>query len=60
MAVTIPSEEFSKMDTFVDSMVSNLKMRLMSHVRQYHPNTWYTTTPIDLEQLKTVANVNAS
>jgi len=60
MAVNIPAESFSNMDTYVDSMVSNLKMRLLTHVKMYHPNTWYPNTTVDLEQLKKLTHVDAS
>jgi len=44
--VEIPEDRFKDMDKFVDSITSNLKMSLMSHVRLHHPNMWYKDTPL--------------
>lgn len=45
--VEIPEDRFKDMDKFVDSITSNLKMSLMSHVRLHHPNMWYKDTPLE-------------
>jgi len=55
-SVTIPTEEFDKMDTYVDSITSNLKMSILSHVRAHHPTTWYKNSPLNLEQLNKLKN----
>jgi hypothetical protein len=54
-AVEITPEQFKNMDKTVDSITSNLKMRLLSHVRTHHPDIWYQYTPFneqDLNKLK--------
>lgn len=47
LAVAIPEEEFKNMDKWVDSITSNLKMSLLSHVRTHHPDIWYKYTPFE-------------
>ncbi len=49
--VNIAPEDFPKMDKMVDSITSNLKMRLLSHVRLHHPDVWYQYTPFDSNEL---------
>jgi hypothetical protein len=56
LSVTIPQDEFHKMDTYVDSMTSNLKMNLLTHVKNHHPNTWYKNSPLNLDKLKDLQN----
>lgn len=54
-SVNISPEDFPKMDKMVDSITSNLKMRLLSHVRLHHPDIWYQYSPFtsdDLTQLQ--------
>lgn len=49
--VHITPEEFKNMDKMVDSITSNLKMRLLSHVRTHHPDIWYQYTPFNEKSL---------
>jgi hypothetical protein len=60
MAVTIPAEDFDKLDLYVDSITSNLKMRIMTQVKNHHPNTWYKQSPLNIEQLKELTKDNAA
>lgn len=60
-AVEIPEEKFKEMDKYVDSITSNLKMSLLSHVRTHHPNLWYKYSPLEdqaLANLKVEHNIN--
>lgn len=50
-AVEITADKFKDMDRIVDSIVSNLKMRLLFHVKEHHPDIWYQHTPLKQEDL---------
>ncbi len=59
IAVTIPTDEFDKLDSYVDSITSNLKMQILGRVRKQHPSIWYKDTTLNIEQLKQLTNVDA-
>lgn len=49
--VEIPEDKFKEMDKYVDSITSNLKMAILSHVRLHHPNLWYKYSPLEEQAL---------
>lgn len=51
LSVQITPEEFKNMDKMVDSITSNIKMRILSHVRTHHPDVWYQYTPLKQDEL---------
>jgi hypothetical protein len=53
-SVEIPEDKFKEMDKYVDSITSNLKMSLLSHVRVHHPNLWYKYSPLEDQILATL------
>lgn len=54
-SLEITPDQFRNMDRMVDSITSNLKMRLLTHVKENHPDIWYRDTPLvqsELNKLK--------
>ena len=59
-SVTIPPEEVSKLDTYVDSITSNMKVRMLTALRTQHPTVWHQNTPLNILELNNLKHTDAN
>ena len=49
--ITLPPEEIKNLDKILDSEFSNMKVKLLFHIREGYPEIWYQDSPLDLNEL---------
>lgn len=60
MAVSMTPESFQDLDKYVDSLASNIKMRILSHIKTNHPTVWYKNSPLDIDKLNELQNAKST
>lgn len=58
--LTFDSLNASKLDTIVDAVVSNLKLSLLSHIRNNYPQVWHKDSPLQIDLLNAAKSSHLS